>query len=459
MSTLSWNIFFDNASWTTNLSMVRHIMKIKRYKILHISPHLGGGVGRVLTNYLKATKKSEKFEHKIYCLDSINPNAKKFLSDENISHKELVPQNELLEEINGYDIVIIHWWNHPLLFDFLVRFELPPCRIAFWAHVSGNAAPNFFSHTLFEYPDYFVFTTPMSYLVKEVTDHKGGSQKLRDIWSTGGFEHVKNRDGAKESNCFTIGYVGALDFAKLYPNFISLCSKITLPNVRFVVCGDGGDIDQLKQQAQELHLENRIIFTGYVDNVAEYLETFDIFAYSLNQYHYGTCDQALAEAMASGVVPVVFDNAMENYMVHHLYTGIVAKNENEYIAGIIKLYNSKALRKRLSINAEEESLRRFSLVKTVNEWDALFDQILKLPKSAKRWSGVCSGRNAKPYEVFLESIGDYARVFRVGDEMDIRKLLDRSIAWKAKTKGTPHHYHTFFKNDALLSRWAALLQA
>ena len=51
-------------------------MKERRIKILHITPHLGGGVGRVVLNYLTKTKNDPLFEHQLACLDYANDYAK-----------------------------------------------------------------------------------------------------------------------------------------------------------------------------------------------------------------------------------------------------------------------------------------------------------------------------------------------------------------------------------------------
>src|ERR1035437_9919993 len=115
--------------------------------ILHITPHLGAGVGTVVLNYLSHVSKSPFFEHQVICLDYANPqaikNAKKvgFSLMGDMSKKE----EEVLGLIAEADLVLIHWWNHPLLYDFLVREELPPSRIIFWGHISGFNPPNNFT--------------------------------------------------------------------------------------------------------------------------------------------------------------------------------------------------------------------------------------------------------------------------------------------------------------------------
>ena len=50
---------------------------MKKINIMHITPHLGGGVGTVLLDYLEYTQHNNNFNHSVYCLDYANDNAKK----------------------------------------------------------------------------------------------------------------------------------------------------------------------------------------------------------------------------------------------------------------------------------------------------------------------------------------------------------------------------------------------
>ena len=42
---------------------------LEKNTVLHITPHLGGGVGRVLLNYLTKVKNNGRFSHEIACMD------------------------------------------------------------------------------------------------------------------------------------------------------------------------------------------------------------------------------------------------------------------------------------------------------------------------------------------------------------------------------------------------------
>ena len=439
-------------------------------KILHITPHFGAGVGTVVLNYLTKVKDSLHFTHRAVCLDYANQNAAEVAKNtgfpliDNMSKKK----TEILSLIADSDVVLVHWWNHPLLYDFLVRECLPASRVILWSHIFGSPPPNNFTEKILKYPDLFVFTTPLSYNVKEVQDLPDERKKcLRDVWSTGGLERVKSIRLKKHSG-FNIGYIGNVDYAKMHPNFLDICDRVDIPHVKFIIVG-GPNGKQMEQEAARRGIGKKIHFTGFVPEKEkwEHLSTFDIFGYPLAKHHYGTCDQVLQECMAAGVVPVVLANPMENYMVKDGITGIVAKNKEEYVRALQNLYHHHELKKSLSKNAKEYARNTFSLEKMESEWDKIFNEVLALPKTIKKWKINKKDGNLSPKDVFLESLGDHGKEFisycNAKNDQDkknaIKKIkkLAKSSNWQSKTKSSVHQYNSFFPKDKELAFWSSIM--
>lgn len=426
-------------------------------KILHITPHLGGGVGSVLLNYLTFVQNDDNYSHSIVTLDYANEKSKKASEQAGFKlysdmHKDT---DGLLELIKNSDIVLIHFWNHPLLYDFLVRNELPASRVIFWSHVSGFTPPYVFSHKVLDYPDKFVFTTPISYETKEVQKFKD-KPKLGVIWSTGGVEHVKNIE-QKQHKGFNIGYIGTVDYSKMHRDFLEICAKIDIPDVKFIVCG-GAKYLEIQEQAQTMGIADKFEFVGEVKDITKYLSEFDVFGYPLNPDHYGTCDQVLQEAMAAGVVPVVLNNSMENYMLNNGEIGVVAKNKEDYISSIEKLYKKPALRQNLSKKAKEYAISKYSPKKLSDDWNIIFDDVIKLQKKIKKWE--IKKTNLSYFDVFLESLGDFGSNFIIKSDDDVRRIkeLGKLSNWQSKTKGTPHQYFDFFQDDIELKSICNLMK-
>ena len=58
----------------------------------------------------------------------------------------------------------------------------------------------------------------------------------------------------------------------------NLFQKIN-PNAKLVLIGDGPKLEEVRQKVYQLHLEGRVIFTGYLENTEEVQNIFDVFAY------------------------------------------------------------------------------------------------------------------------------------------------------------------------------------
>ncbi|MDX4058509.1 glycosyltransferase family 4 protein [Aliarcobacter skirrowii] len=426
-----------------------------KYKILHITPHLGGGVGSVLTKYLKHTKSNKNYKHSLISLEDINTSSKKVLMDNNIPYKENLSANykKILKEIYNFDIIIIHWWNHPMLYKLMTKYTLPKCRVIIWSHISGLFAPSNFTKPLFDYADKFVFTTPISYdtsIVKKLPKHN--LNKTNIICSTVGVEHLKNIK-KEQHKSFNIGYLGTVDYSKLHKDFLKMSNNVDIEDINFIVCG-GNNEKQIEQEAIKKGVSKKFTFTGNIVNIQEYLAKFDIFGYPLSPYHFGTCDQALKEAMTCGIVPVVFNNPMEKSIIQHFQTGIIVNNKNEYSDAIKLLYEDYQLREKLSKNAKIFAQNNFSLDKMIDKWEKLFDEILHIKPLKKKWNSRYQGKLITPLQIFLESTGKNKKYFnnllinKTKKNQIIKKRVFNEI-WECSTKGTLNHYCNIFKDKEL----------
>ena len=116
-------------------------------KILHISAHLGGGVGRFICNTFA---NDGQHDHTFVLLEKpidihlLEDNPVNWLAIDELT----VPLAEYAEQ---YDIVQVEFWNHPLLFKFLLSNPLPNSRVIAYSHVSGLFAPNIIPEAIIEY--------------------------------------------------------------------------------------------------------------------------------------------------------------------------------------------------------------------------------------------------------------------------------------------------------------------
>jgi glycosyltransferase involved in cell wall biosynthesis len=320
-------------------------------KVLHITPHLGGGIGTVVMAWLDRVK-----DHNVACLDFVNEKVRAFSSGkEFFLFPRMIEFFEFLVElIKEADIVVVHYWDS----DFLKRLfavELPESRMAFWCHKHYWVKPE-----VVAYPDAIFGVSPIQ-------------QFDNFIWSCGDMSRFK-QIVPTEHKGFNVGYVGTVDFKKIHPEFLDMCRAIKVPGIHFTIVGEnniGGKDD------------DKFTFTGKVDDVAPYLAGFDVFGYPLRANHYGTAEQVLGEAMCSGVVPVCMDNPAERTIVDNSFDGFIASDEPEYIQKIEWLATHPIQRRTMGDRAREDADAIYNVNSMVMGWAMVFEKMMLQPKTKK----------------------------------------------------------------------------
>ena len=329
-------------------------------KILHITPHMGGGVGTVIMGWMEKVTTHNDYNHQVFCMDFINIKVDVW-ADQTGFPLYCTTISFLKDEIEQADIVLVHYWDHPKLAE-LFSQPIPDCRMVFWCHQNFPVPQNELN-----YPDLFLDVSP-------VQGHG------RHIWSTGGVNRFLAIQ-PKEHKGFNVGYVGTVDWKKIHPRFLDMCNDIMedIPNVRFIIVGTNHLIDT--QKPFYGNLGKKLIFTGQVDDVAPYLAEMDVFGYPLRPDHYGTSEQVLGEAMAAGVVPVVMDNHAERLIIRERFDeGYVANTPEKYIQLITALSAGSAGRSVVARNARNRAKILYSLDTMIRKWDEVFTEMMKQPK-------------------------------------------------------------------------------
>ena len=95
--------------------------------------------------------------------------------------------------------------------------------------------------------------------------------------------------------------------------FKSILSKE--PESILVICGRGPLEEEIKNKAKTLGIDNNVIFLGYVDRVADYYSTFDVFLYPTKFEGFGI---VLEEAQANGLPILCSDVVPSNVVVSPL---------------------------------------------------------------------------------------------------------------------------------------------
>ena len=142
-------------------------------------------------------------------------------------------------------------------------------------------------------------------------------------------EKIKDlRKELKINNEFVFLYIGRTSEEKNIPTLLNSYAKANLKNTKFLLVGGGPELEDLKDLARNLKIENDVIFTGLVEwnEIPYYYQLGDVF---LNASQSETQGLTYIEALASGLPLLVQKDECIDDVVVDYYNGLFFDGEEE----------------------------------------------------------------------------------------------------------------------------------
>jgi glycosyltransferase involved in cell wall biosynthesis len=452
---------------------------MKPIKILHIVSSISGGGGcRALVAAAKYSSKLGTLEHSILALKEADKIGLELAHSANIPVVVAPEEEELSTTIAQADIVQVNFWNNPIIYEFL-RSNLPPMRLVLWFHVSGDKPPQMITDKLVDLADMAVAGSPYTYEHPVLQNLPAGLrwQKTAVVNAGADFERLTGCQG-KPHKGFNVGYIGNLRFVKAHPNYVPMSVRVSVPDVKFIVCGSGKN--DIQEQAQELGVTEKFEFRGYVEDIKSAIEIFDVYGYPISEHFTAGAELNLQEVMYAGVPPVVFPYCGIKRVVEDNYTGLIVHSELEYTQAIEYLYHHPEERTRLGNHAREYAQKLFGAENTAKQFNPIYEKLMQQPKRKREW-GMREEINLltapvsledltqKPLiptgaELFIESLGNGAPQFSIS--MSANNILHILTA-ESKIAASPHvlqqsaagifTYRDYYPDDPNLHLWSGLI--
>jgi glycosyltransferase involved in cell wall biosynthesis len=187
--------------------------------------------------------------------------------------------------------------------------------------------------------------------------------------------HARQELGIPE-NALVFGTVGRLNAQKGHRFLLDAAARVLprVPTARALIVGDGDLMGELRQQAADLGIADRVVFAGHRTEVPDLLGALDVFC--ISSLYEGT-PLALFEAMAAGraIVSTAVDGCQE--VLEDGVTGIlVPPAEPRALAdGLERVLGDSALRQALGRRALAAS-RRYDVGECVDQMQAFYDELL-----------------------------------------------------------------------------------
>lgn len=153
--------------------------------------------------------------------------------------------------------------------------------------------------------------------------------------------------------------------------------KETHPSMKFLILGGGSEEAALRREAENLGIADAVRFTGFVEQVAPYLNIMNL---NINcSIGTETASLALSEGMSLGIPAVVSDFGGNPYMITDDLNGYVVpqKDPAALASGIRRIAEDPDLYGKLSAGAREVYEQRFTAAVMTRKMEELYRTAVK----------------------------------------------------------------------------------
>ncbi|MEK9684951.1 MAG: glycosyltransferase [Rhodospirillaceae bacterium] len=396
---------------------------MRQFRVLHVTPHLGGGVGRCLSNLFSI--KNDDICREVLLLEE--PVDRQFLDE--ISKQHSVHRVQWTSDfdnfLSAFDVVQIEFWNHPAILHFLSVTQNCRLRRVFWCHISGKGDirfPKFFIGS----QEKIIFTSNQSNLCYNVN--------FPVINSGFGFSLDLGNLPNHNLRSSDFLFAGQLDFRKTHRELSQILNaageKTSTP---IYVIGGGKDLQKVQSEVAQ----NNVIFLGHVQNIEIYMSNAKFLVYPLKRGHYGTGENIIKEAMSLGCIPLLLANEVETEIAGPYSDIICYRSVNRLIASLSDLISKSNQGRYGKISRELAYFceNQYGVGRSSKLFTAVYADALRSEPGPFKMT-----------ECFGPSFKDWHNSF----EKQSRTRCGTKSNIDEASKGSFRHFFEYFKNSGIL---------
>jgi glycosyltransferase involved in cell wall biosynthesis len=148
------------------------------------------------------------------------------------------------------------------------------------------------------------------------------------------------------------------------------------PNCKLLLAGEGAYRQSLQALTNALHLQDAVIFAGFVRDIEHFYRAIDVFVFPALFEGLGT---SLLAAMAHGVPSVTYLGCALGEIVQDGESGLQVEPRNpEAVAGgIARILTSPELAKKMGVSGRQRIETVFSAERMVDETVKLYSEVIR----------------------------------------------------------------------------------
>lgn len=190
-------------------------------------------------------------------------------------------------------------------------------------------------------------------------------------------QEMQEKYGISNSD-FVVGTVGRLfnDHKKITDIIEAFAQINNFRDIKLLIVGSGRDEVLIRQKAEELGLQNQVIFTGYQFDTAPFYQIMDIFCIASSREGFGL---VAAEAMLHKLAVVATRVGGLQNVVKENETGFLIEphSPTEIAAKILELYKNKELKLNFGNKGYERAMENYTEKRYVRDLENLYKSLLK----------------------------------------------------------------------------------
>lgn len=205
----------------------------------------------------------------------------------------------------------------------------------------------------------------------------------KQCWEAGQGGDIRKRYGLPP-DCGILASVGELSPSKNHLVAIEAMAELGDLNLAYLICGTGRMEEALRKKVRELHLERKVCFAGYVDNIPELLQQCDCFFFPSGREGLPV---AVMEAMAVGLPVIAADIRGVHDLIRHGKGGYLTRSFShaEFAAKARRLFTEKgsegavprAVRREEMGRWNRERIQEYSLEVVEEQMRQIYSEVVR----------------------------------------------------------------------------------
>lgn len=175
---------------------------------------------------------------------------------------------------------------------------------------------------------------------------------------------------------YVVGCIARFAPEKDYPTWMRAAAKVAeaCPNARFLLCGDGETLEEIKSLSAELNIQERCLFAGRVMDCRPAYHAMDLYCITSLEESYGL---TLVEAWSAGLPTVTTDAAGFCEISENEETSLICRrgDAKSIAAAILRLYHHREEARTLGNNGNTRYYQQYSAKQFARNVEAVYQEL------------------------------------------------------------------------------------